>query len=919
MLLALAKKMFGSSNDRILKTLYKDVEPINALEPEFEKLSDAQLKAKTDEFRKRLEKGETEDDLMHEAFATVREAAKRTLGQRHFDVQLVGGIALHTGKIAEMKTGEGKTLVGTLPVYLNAISGKGVHVVTVNDYLAQRDAEWMGQIYEFLGLTVGCITAEKDNEERQKAYQCDVTYCTNNELGFDYLRDNMKFQLDQMVQRGFNFAIIDEVDSILIDEARTPLIISGPSETITEMYHAVDKIIPELVAKDFDLDEKMKTVTLTDDGTEHVEQLLKDHGILQEGSLYDANNISLVHHVNQALRAHKLFSKDTDYIVKDNRVIIIDEFTGRMMEGRRFSDGLHQALEARESVEVQNENQTLASITFQNYFRLYPKLGGMTGTALTEAAEFEEIYKLGVVEIPTNVDITRIDHDDKIFKSLREKEDAIVALIKKAQDRKQPSLIGTISIEKSEMLAARLKKEKIPHSVLNARYHEQEAQIISQAGRPGSVTIATNMAGRGTDIKLGGNAEMRAEEEIDESWTDAKKKKALEKIEAEIARDAKVVTEAGGLLVVGTERHESRRIDNQLRGRSGRQGDPGETIFFLSLEDDLMRIFGSDKMQVLLAHKKIGLREGEALTHPWISRALAGAQGKVEQQNFEIRKNLLKFDNVMNDQRKVVYEQRREIMEETELDDLIEDLRHGFVENIVSQCIPSRSYAEKWDTETLESEVQRVLAMDLPVQEWAKEEGIADNEMLERIMDAADKKMAEKAANAGPQAFRRLEKALVLQTLDQSWKEHLLNLDHLRQGINLRAFGQRDPLNEYKAEAFAMFEIMLDQFGETVTQTLSLVEVNFNEESGKMQVRRQPQESTQETRQDPALMGMGAHSGQQQQPAQEESDNVRPLERRTRRMDEIDPNDESTWGRVPRNAPCPCGSGKKFKQCHGKL
>jgi preprotein translocase subunit SecA len=919
MLLALAKKMFGSSNDRILKTLYKDVEPINALEPEFEKLSDAQLKAKTDEFRKRLEKGETEDDLMHEAFATVREAAKRTLGQRHFDVQLVGGIALHTGKIAEMKTGEGKTLVGTLPVYLNAISGKGVHVVTVNDYLAQRDAEWMGQIYEFLGLTVGCITAEKDNEERQKAYQCDVTYCTNNELGFDYLRDNMKFQLDQMVQRGFNFAIIDEVDSILIDEARTPLIISGPSETITEMYHAVDKIIPELVAKDFDLDEKMKTVTLTDDGTEHVEQLLKDHGILQEGSLYDANNISLVHHVNQALRAHKLFSKDTDYIVKDNRVIIIDEFTGRMMEGRRFSDGLHQALEARENVEVQNENQTLASITFQNYFRLYPKLGGMTGTALTEAAEFEEIYKLGVVEIPTNVDITRIDHDDKIFKSLREKEDAIVALIKKAQDRKQPSLIGTISIEKSEMLAARLKKEKIPHSVLNARYHEQEAQIISQAGRPGSVTIATNMAGRGTDIKLGGNAEMRAEEEIDESWTDAKKKKALEKIEAEIARDAKVVTEAGGLLVVGTERHESRRIDNQLRGRSGRQGDPGETIFFLSLEDDLMRIFGSDKMQVLLAHKKIGLREGEALTHPWISRALAGAQGKVEQQNFEIRKNLLKFDNVMNDQRKVVYEQRREIMEETELDDLIEDLRHGFVENIVSQCIPSRSYAEKWDTETLESEVQRVLAMDLPVQEWAKEEGIADNEMLERIMDAADKKMAEKAANAGPQAFRRLEKALVLQTLDQSWKEHLLNLDHLRQGINLRAFGQRDPLNEYKAEAFAMFEIMLDQFGETVTQTLSLVEINFNEESGKMQVRRQPQESTQETRQDPALMGMGAHSGQQQQPAQEESDNVRPLERRTRRMDEIDPNDESTWGRVPRNAPCPCGSGKKFKQCHGKL
>ncbi len=917
MLLNLATKIFGSSNERVLKSLYQHIEPINALESRFEPMNDSELQAQTNEFRQRLENGEPLDNLMHEAFAVVRETAKRTLGQRHFDVQLVGGVALHEGKISEMKTGEGKTLVATLPVYLNTLSGKGVHVVTVNDYLASRDAAWMGQVYTFLGLEVGCITNDLRDDGRKKAYAADVTYGTNNEFGFDYLRDNMKYGLDDMVQREFNFAIVDEVDSILVDEARTPLIISGPSEDSSDQYVAVDKIIPHLEDDDFDLDEKMRTVTLTDKGTERVETLLTEHKLLQEGSLYDALNIGLVHHVNQSLRAHKLFSCDTDYIIKDNKVIIIDEFTGRMMEGRRFSEGLHQALEAKEDVKIQNENQTLASITFQNYFRLYPKLAGMTGTAMTEAAEFSDIYNLGVVEIPTNVDITRQDHNDKIFKTLREKEEAVIKLVRDCQERGQPVLVGTISIEKSEQLSDSLKKLKIKHKVLNARYHEQEAQIIMQAGQPGAVTIATNMAGRGTDIQLGGNVDMRIAEEVDPGWPENKKQKAIEKIRAEVEKGRELVREVGGLYIVGTERHESRRIDNQLRGRSGRQGDPGASIFFLSLGDDLMRIFGSEKMEVLLAHKHIGLREGEALTHPWISKALERAQGKVEGQNFEIRKNLLKFDNVMNDQRKAIYGQRREIMGAANVEELVSDMRHTVIEDLVHSCVPPRTYADQWNTETLRNETLRLLALDLPVDEWAAEEGIADAEILDRIMDASDKKLAGKVASTGPKIFRQMEKALVLRQLDQHWKEHLLNLDHLRQGITLRAFGQRDPLNEYKTESFSMFELMLNQLRESVTQMLSLVEFSIDADAGKILMRQAAQPGqVQETRQDPALMGSGVAAGNHPAPGATPG-TVTPFPPAPKKP--FDKGDPESWGKTPRNAPCPCESGNKFKHCHGKI
>jgi len=915
MLLALATKIFGSTNERLLKSLQRQVEQINALESRYEAMSDSELQAMTPAFRERLAKGEPLDSLIPETFAVVREAAKRTLGQRHFDVQLVGGLVLHQGKISEMKTGEGKTLVATLPVYLNALTGKGVHVVTVNDYLARRDAEWMGQVYKFLGLTVGCIVSNLDDPSRKKAYASDVTYGTNNELGFDYLRDNMKYQLESMVQRDFNFAIVDEVDSILIDEARTPLIISGPSENSSDLYNAVDKIIAHLKPADFELDEKMRTITFTDRGTEHIEELLKEHGILTEGGLYDAHNIALVHHVNQALRAHKLYFADKDYILHNGKVVIIDEFTGRMMEGRRFSDGLHQALEAKEGVAVQNENQTLASITFQNYFRMYPKLAGMTGTAMTEAAEFDSIYNLGVIEIPTNVPVTRLDRDDKIYKSLREKEEAAIAVIHDCRRREQPVLVGTTSIEKSEKLSALLKKLKIPHNVLNARYHEQEASIIAQAGRPGAVTIATNMAGRGTDIQLGGNLDMRLKQEIDPSWPEDKQQNAAEKIRKEIQEDRAKVREAGGLFVIGTERHESRRIDNQLRGRSGRQGDPGETIFFLSLEDDLMRIFGSEKMEMLLAHKHIGLREGEALTHPWISKTLERAQGKVEAMNFDVRKNLLKFDNVMNDQRKVIYEQRREMMAAQDVEEFATDMRHTVIEDLVHRCIPPRTYAEQWDLATLKSEAHRLLNLDLPVEDWAKEEGIADDEILERILDKSDKLMAQKAANTGPDLYKKLQKGLVLQKLDQSWKEHLLNLDHLRQGINLRAFAQRDPLNEYKAEAFGLFELMLDHLREGVTETLSMVEFNIDQDSRLFMRRAAPAGKVQETRQDPALMG----SGQVRQSAgyTQDRENVQPFPSQPRR--DFNKDDPATWGKVQRNAPCPCGSGEKFKHCHGKV
>ncbi len=905
-MLGLATKIFGSSNERALKAYHKQIAPINELEARYEAMRDAELQAQTNDFRQRLENGEPLENLTHEAFAVVREASKRTLGMRPFDVQLIGGLVLNDGKIAEMKTGEGKTLMSTLPVYLNAIGGKGVHVVTVNDYLAARDAEWMGEIYKFLGLTYGCVTNDTREEERRAAYAADVTYGTNNEFGFDYLRDNMKFNLNQMVQRDFNFAIVDEVDSILIDEARTPLIISGPSESATELYTAVDKLIPSLNADDYEMDEKHKTIALTDDGTEHIEQLLNEHNLLDGGNMYDIQNISLVHHVNQALRAHKLFHVDKDYIVKEDRVVLIDEFTGRMMDGRRLSEGLHQAIEAKEGAEIQTENQTLASITFQNYFRMYPKLSGMTGTALTEAAEFAEIYKLAVVSIPTNIPVTRVDNDDKIYKSLDEKEDAIVALVKDCYQRQQPVLVGTVSIEKSETLAARLKKEKIKHNVLNARYHEQEAYIVAQAGRPGAVTIATNMAGRGTDIKLGGNDEMRIEAEIGVDADPVKDKKAIEKIHAEVEKDKQTVIDAGGLYIVGTERHESRRIDNQLRGRAGRQGDPGASMFFLSVEDDLMRIFAGDKLESLLGNRNIGLQEGEALEHPLISKMLERAQAKVESMHFEVRKNLLKFDDVMNDQRKVIYEQRREIMEAETIEDLAANMRHEVIEDTVAATIPQGSYAEQWDVNSLHTECQRLLGLDLPIADWAKEEGIADAEILDRILDESDKKMAAKVAHYSAQIWRQLEKSIVLQILDQHWKEHLLNLDHVRQGINLRAFGQKDPLNEYKTEAFSAFENMLNTMSETITQTLSLVEINIDDR--RVSVPMDEQQETHETRQDPALMGTG------NAPAQ--PNNVQPMPQAQRSFDKDDPN---TWGKIQRNAGCPCGSGKKFKHCHGQI
>ncbi|WP_096703261.1 preprotein translocase subunit SecA [Magnetospirillum sp. 15-1] len=897
---ALARRIFGTANDRVLKPLKKHVEAVNALEPAFEKLSDDELRAKTAEFRSRLENGTELDDLMAEAFATVREAAKRTLGQRHFDVQLLGGMVLHQGRISEMRTGEGKTLVATLPVYLNALSGKGVHVVTVNDYLASRDSEWMGQVYRFLGLTVGVITHGLDDVERQQAYACDVTYGTNNELGFDYLRDNMKFRLEEMVQRPFNYAIVDEVDSILVDEARTPLIISGPTEDNSELYRLVDKLMPSLVPEDFEKDEKVRAVTLTDRGTEHVEEMLQAADLMK-GTLYDIGNVSLVHHVNQALRAHKLFTRDVDYIVKNDKVIIIDEFTGRMMEGRRYSEGLHQALEAKEGVTIQNENQTLASITFQNYFRLYPKLAGMTGTAMTEAGEFAEIYNLEVVEIPTNLAVSRKDHDDEVYRTAREKYEAIVTLIEECRGRMQPVLVGTTSIEKSELLADMLKKKKIPHQVLNARYHEQEAYIVAQAGVPGGVTIATNMAGRGTDIQLGGNLEMRTRMELAEITDPAERVRRIDGIKAEIEVNKQKVRESGGLYVVGSERHESRRIDNQLRGRSGRQGDPGASKFFLSLEDDLMRIFGSQRMDGML--QKLGLKDGEAIVHPWINKALEKAQQKVEARNFDIRKNLLKFDDVMNDQRKVIYEQRKDLMSADDVSEEIVAFRHEVITEMVARCIPERAYADQWDVAALHEEVLRVFNLDLPIAEWAKEEGIADQEIRTRVTDHADRKAAGKVAEYGPDTMRMVEKSLLLQILDQAWKEHLLQLDHLRQGISLRAYAQRDPLNEYKREAFNMFEQMLLDLRERVTSVLSHVQLRFsNEEEAEQALEPQRPTRTQETREDPAFASGGAAAVALSQ-----------------RSTTVDPNDPATWAATPRNAPCPCGSGKKYKHCHGAV
>ncbi len=886
---ALARRLFGSANERYVKSLGPLIDEINALEPTLVALSDDALRARTQQFKDRLAKDESLDDILAEAFATVREAAKRTLGQRHFDVQLMGGIVLHRGMISEMKTGEGKTLVGTLPVYLNALSGKGVHVVTVNDYLAKRDSAWMGQVYQFLGLTVGCIVHGIDDGERAAQYAADITYGTNNEFGFDYLRDNMKFRLEEMVQRPFNFAMVDEVDSILIDEARTPLIISGPSEDSSDQYRQVNTLIPSLVPEDYEKDEKQRTVTLTEAGVEHIEALLREAGLLLEGTLYDIHNISLVHHTNQGLRAHKLFARDTDYIVRDDKVIIIDEFTGRMMEGRRYSEGLHQALEAKELVTIQNENQTLASITFQNYFRLYPKLAGMTGTAMTEATELGETYKLDVIEIPTNQPCIRKDFDDEVYRTARERNEAIVTQVLECRAKKQPVLIGTVSIEKSEVLSELFKTRKIPHQVLNARHHEQESYIIAQAGRPGAVTIATNMAGRGTDIKLGGNIEMMLAQELTGIEDPVQIESRTKALRADVDAAQAEARAAGGLFVIGSERHESRRIDNQLRGRSGRQGDPGGSKFFVSLDDDLMRIFGSERMDGML--QKLGLKEGEAIIHPWINKALEKAQQKVEARNYEIRKHLLKFDDVMNDQRKVVYQQRREIMNSPEIAAMVVDMRHETIDRILSRCVPSNSLPDQWDAASLHAEASRLLNIDVPVTEWVKDESVSEDDVRERLIAAADTKMAAKAAQYGAEIMRHVERSLLLQILDQTWKEHLLALDHLRQGINLRAYAQRDPLNEYKHEAFVLFEEMLANLREAVTSTLCQVELRVQQPETPAEEAfpppRAPNQRMIESREDPALM--------------------------------TDEGDTATTSKTSRNALCPCGSGKKFKHCHGRV
>jgi preprotein translocase subunit SecA len=905
----IARTFFGTSNDRALKAYQRRVPEINALEPAMQALSDAALRGKTAEFRSRLAQGATLDDLLPEAFAVVREASRRTLGMRHFDVQMIGGMVLHEGKIAEMKTGEGKTLVATLAVYLNALAGQGVHIVTVNDYLARRDAEWMGQIYGFLGMTVGVIVHGLDDAERRAQYAADITYGTNNEFGFDYLRDNMKYRLDDMVQRDFVYAIVDEVDSILIDEARTPLIISGPAEDSSDLYRTVNAVVRDLVkdAATYDKDEKFRTATLTEDGSQRVEEMLCGAGIITEGNLYDIFNVTVLHHVQQSLRAHALFARDVDYIVRNDKIVLIDEFTGRMMEGRRYSEGLHQALEAKEGVTVQPENQTLASITFQNYFRLYPKLAGMTGTALTEADEFIEIYHLEVVEIPTNVPCIRLDADDEVYRTAAEKNEALAKLIEEARGRRQPVLVGTVSIEKSEHLSGILQKKKIPHQVLNARYHEQEAVIISQAGAPGAVTIATNMAGRGTDIKLGGNVDMRLKIEAAGIADPAARAAREAAIRDEVAQGYETVKQAGGLFVIGTERHESRRIDNQLRGRSGRQGDPGASRFFLSLDDDLMRIFGSDRMGGVLT--RLGLKEGEAIVHPWINKALEKAQKKVEARNFDTRKNVLKFDDVMNDQRREVYAQRREFMRATDVAEAVADMRSEIIGQLVARHIPEKAYAEQWESAELAEEVRRVLNLDLPIVDWAREEGMDETGIRERIEQAADAAMAAKAANFGPEVMRFVEKSLLLQMLDAVWKEHLLALDHLRQGIGLRAYGQRDPLNEYKTEAFTLFNAMLDELKERVTSMLSRVELGGDTPA----VPPPPPRLLVESHPEPALALAGAEREYEMADG-----GVTRLTTQPARSGSVDPNDRSTWRNSPRNALCPCGSGKKFKHCHGR-
>jgi len=889
-MLGIARKIFGTENDRKLKKLRPIVDTINALEVEYEALSNSELKSKTAEFKKRVQNGEELDDLLPEAFATVREAAKRTLGQRHYDVQLIGGITLHTGEIAEMRTGEGKTLVSTLAAYLNALTGKGVHIVTVNDYLASRDAEWMGQIYSFLGMTVGCINNHEAYEnERKQAYNCDITYGTNNEFGFDYLRDNMKYTLDEMSQRGHTYAIIDEIDSILIDEARTPLIISGPTDDKSEYYKTINEFIPLITDDGYELDEKARTATFNELGNEQIENILRDKNLLEGDSLYDIENVTIVHHINQALKAHKLFIKDKDYIIKKNEVVLIDEFTGRMMDGRRLSEGLHQAIEAKEKVDIKPENVTLASVTLQNYFRLYNKLSGMTGTAETEASEFAETYGLEVLVIPTNRPIQRIDNDDVIYRTEKEKFNAIVKEISEASKNNQPMLVGTVSIEKSESLSSFLKEKGIKHRVLNARFHEEEASIVAQAGVPGAITIATNMAGRGTDIQLGGNLDMRLEQEIPKDLSESKRKKLEEKISNEIIKLKKQAIEAGGLYVLGTERHESRRIDNQLRGRTGRQGDPGRSKFYLSTEDDLMRIFGGDRLKAMMG--KMGWEEGEELTNRFMSKAVERAQVRVETRNFDIRKNLLKYDDVMNDQRKTIFEQRMEFMTDNDVSDVIEDFRHQCCEDLIETYVPKKAYAEQWNISALTEKTKENLAMDIPFSDWAKEEGIADEEMLARLKQSTDKAFKQLTDGIESKEMQRIEKQLLLQVIDQNWREHLQQLDNLKSVIGMRAYGQRDPLNEYKSEAFTLFDKLLTDLREGVTKAVTRLLINV-----QMQRQQERIEKVQKIK-DSARSPM---------------DMMRVAEDNENKLSKKD------FEGISRNSLCPCESGKKFKKCCGK-
>ena len=917
--MSIFKRFFGSSNDRKVKALTGRVARINALEPSIQALSDDALRAKTAEFRERLGRGETLDQILEEAFAVVREASRRVLGQRHFDVQLVGGIVLHQGGIAEMRTGEGKTLVATAPVYLNALPGEGVHVITVNDYLAQLHGDWMGQVYQFLGLSVGVIVHGLSQGQRKAAYAADITYGTNNEFGFDYLRDNLVYEMDEMVQRGHNFVIVDEVDSILIDEARTPLIISGPTDDRSEFYRTVDALVKELI-KDrstFDHDEKQRQVILTEDGAETVEEMLRAGGHLEEDTtgLYDAANVSVVHHVNQALKANVLYTREKDYIVRGGEVILIDEFTGRMMQGRRLSEGLHQAIEAKEGAHVQPENQTLASVTIQNYFRLYRKLSGMTGTAATEAQEFADIYKMDVTEIPTNRPVARIDDDDEVYRTEDEKNRAILKQIEDCYVRGQPILVGTVSIEKSDALSALLhahafvvygKTQKgIRHNVLIARYHEQEAMIVADAGIPGAVTIATNMAGRGTDIQLGGNIDMRVLR-----WQDEQRGLGIEvtpeqvisrkaELESEIADLKAQALAAGGLFVLGTERHESRRIDNQLRGRTGRQGDPGRSKFFLSCEDDLLRIFAGERLDAIM--RTFGVQDGEAITHKWLNNAIATAQKRVEARNYEIRKNLLKYDDVVNDQRKAVFEQRAEFMGETDLSDVVAEMRRDTIADLVRKHLPPKAYAEQWDVEGLAEQGRSILGLDVPVAEWAAEEGIANEEFEERLIAAADARVREREAAISPEQMRLIEKSFLLQTIDMQWREHLTHLDHLRNVIGLRGYGQRDPLNEYKTEAFSLFEKLLVDLRHNVTRWHMTVEFQFAEPEP-------PPFAFQEVHLDPLTGENAAQMGVLPDGLSVEQRQALPFSALP-----------EGWQATGRNQACPCGSGKKFKHCHGAL